>query len=75
MSKTFSGKQIVKVLEKYFDFKVVSQKESHVKVVKEIKNKVITTIVPLHKEIAEGTLHGILKLTEIEKKDFLKYAK
>ncbi|MEN9552000.1 MAG: hypothetical protein RI935_377 [Candidatus Parcubacteria bacterium] len=75
MSKTFSGKQIVKVLEKYFGFKVVFQKGSHVKVIKEVKNKVITSIVSLHKEIAEGTLHGILKLAEIEKKDFLKHAK
>jgi hypothetical protein len=34
------------------------------------KNKEITTIVPLHKEPAPGTLKGVLKLAQIEEKDF-----
>jgi predicted RNA binding protein YcfA (HicA-like mRNA interferase family) len=35
-----------------------------------INHKEITTIVPLHKELAPGTLKGVLKLAQIEEKDF-----
>jgi len=70
MSKVLSGKQIIKILCREFGFYFVSQKGSHVKLKKEIGNKKITTIVPLHKELAPGTLRGVLSLAQIEEKDF-----
>lgn len=75
MSKTFSGKYVIKILEKYFDFVQVSQKGSHVKMEKIVDKEKITTIVPNHKELQSGTLMGILALAKVEKNDFLKVAK
>lgn len=70
MAKTFSGKQVIKILEKRFGFVTISQKGSHVKL-KRIDDESIMTIVPLHKELARGTLRGILELAKIEEKEFL----
>jgi len=37
------------------------------------EGKIITTIVPLHKELALGTLRGILELAGIEPDEFIKF--
>ncbi len=70
MAKTFSGREVIKILCKRFDFFVVSQKGSHIKLRKIASGKVFTTIVPVHKEIARGTLKGILELAEIDEHEF-----
>lgn len=75
MAKTFSGKVVIKILEKHFGFIVISQKGSHVKMQKITADRTITTVVPNHKELLVGTLGGVLDLAEIDKKDFLKFAK
>ena len=75
MSKTFSGKAIIKILEKHFGFIQVSQKGSHIKLERNLDGGSCITIVPNHKEIQSGTLLGILELAKVEKKDFLKVAK
>lgn len=72
MAKTYSGKQVVQVLCRKFGFSFVSQKRSHLKLRKTTGGKTITTVVPLHKELAFGTLKGILDLAKIEIKDFTK---
>lgn len=73
MAKTFSGKQVVKILCKYFGFFIVSQKGSHIKLKKTIDNKMITAIVPMHKELARGTFRGILELAQIKVEEFFKH--
>lgn len=75
MAKTFSGKTIVKILEKHFAFIQVSQKGSHIKLEKVIGGNTIVTVIPNHSEVQSGTLAGILSLAKVDKKDFLKYAK
>jgi predicted RNA binding protein YcfA (HicA-like mRNA interferase family) len=70
MYKLISGRKVIKILCRDFGFYFVSQKGSHVKLRKRINHKEITTIVPLHKELAPGTLKGVLKLAQIEEKDF-----
>jgi len=70
MPKTFSGKEVVKILNREFGFSFVSQKGSHIKLRKHKNGKVLTTIVPLHKELARGTLRGVLELGEITEEDF-----
>ena len=75
MPKTFSGKLVVKFLCRDFGFCFISQKGSHIKLVKKIKTKKIITIVPQHKELALGTLKGVLKLAQIDENDFRKKAK
>jgi len=72
MSKILSGKEVIKILCREFGFSFVSQKGSHVKLQKKISNRTITTIVPLHKELARGTLLGILRLAEVDEQDFSK---
>jgi len=70
MSKNFSGKEVIKILCREFGFYFVSQKGSHIKLRKKKNNKKVTTIIPLHKELAPGTLRGILKLAEVDEEDF-----
>lgn len=69
MAKTFSGKEVVKILIREFGFSFVSQKGSHVKLRKKTGRRNVTTVVPLHKELARGTLLGILELAEIEEEE------
>jgi len=71
MPKVFSSKKVISILRKDFGFSVVSQKGSHIKLRKISRNRKITTIVPLHKELAPGTLRGVLELAEIELREFL----
>jgi predicted RNA binding protein YcfA (HicA-like mRNA interferase family) len=70
MYKPLSGRQVIKILCKNFGFYFISQKGSHVKLKKQVDKQEIITIVPLHKELAPGTIKGILKLAQIEEKDF-----
>jgi len=72
MYKSISGKKLVKFLSKT-GFSIYSRKGSHVKMIN-FKRKV-KTIIPMHKEIATGTLNSILKqvkLTEKEIKELMK---
>jgi len=57
-----SGAELVKALEKA-GFVVLRQKGSHVSMEKVDSASRWRTIVPLHREIARGTLHDILKQT------------
>jgi predicted RNA binding protein YcfA (HicA-like mRNA interferase family) len=54
-----SGKDMIRELEKD-GFLIVRQKGSHVSLQKGIHK----TVVPIHDELAKGTLLGILKLTK-----------
>ncbi|OGE87805.1 MAG: hypothetical protein A3J07_03780 [Candidatus Doudnabacteria bacterium RIFCSPLOWO2_02_FULL_49_13] len=71
MPKIFSGKEVTKVLCRSFGFSFISQKGSHVKLAKQQDGKTITTIVPMHKELARGTWKGILELAKVSEQEFL----
>ena len=58
-------------MKKYFNFEKVSQKGSHVKYKNLYSQKVF--IIPMHKEIASGTLKSILEQANIELDKFLKF--
>jgi predicted RNA binding protein YcfA (HicA-like mRNA interferase family) len=66
MPKTWSGKEVIRILVREFDFTVVSQKGSHVKLKKFDGRTTCMTIVSLHAELALGTLHGVLRLAGID---------
>ena len=66
--KVFSGALVITVLVKRFDFSVISQKGSHVKL-RHLDGR--TTIIPLHKELAPGTLSSVLSLAGVTRKRFL----
>jgi len=73
MSKRIiSGKKVIKILCREFGFYFVSQKGSHVKLRKKVKDRDIITVIPLHRELALGTLKGVLELAEINEEEFLK---
>lgn len=74
MPKIFSGKNVIKILSREFGFYFISQKGSHVKLRRKIDNKTFTTVVPLHKELAPGTLRSALELGGVELEEFLKVA-
>ncbi|MDO8743820.1 MAG: type II toxin-antitoxin system HicA family toxin [Candidatus Brocadiaceae bacterium] len=58
MSKTFSGRQVVKALRRC-GFVVDHQRGSHIFLHNLDKN--ISVIVPNHKELKKGTLNNIIK--------------
>ncbi|MEI6090626.1 MAG: type II toxin-antitoxin system HicA family toxin [bacterium] len=62
MSNTFSGKDIVKALRR-LGFIIDHQRGSHIFLHNLDKNQ--TVIVPNHQEIKKGTLHNILKSTDL----------
>lgn len=63
-----SARQVVKTLQK-LGFVKISQKGSHAKYKNLITNRIC--IVPMHDQIARGTLIGILQQADIELQDFL----
>lgn len=75
MPKIYSGELVVKILCRRFGFSFVSQKGSHVKLSRMIGGREVIAVVPLHKELAPGTLRGTLELAEVNEKDFKKYKK
>ena len=69
MPKLLSSKQIINILENK-DFVFISQKGSHMKFRKN-GSKSLTVIVPANKkEIPVGTLHSIIRQSDLSKKDF-----
>ena len=66
-----SGKEVIKFLGKR-GFGIVGRKGSHVRMKKIMLQKVLVTVVPLHKKLDTGTLLSILKQCEIEKEEFIK---
>ena len=70
MSKlpVISGKHLIKILCKYFNFRPLRQKGSHVT----LTNDFVFITVPMHNELDKGTLLGILKGADISKEDFIK---
>jgi predicted RNA binding protein YcfA (HicA-like mRNA interferase family) len=66
-----SGKDVIKALER-LGFIQVRQRGSHIILKKSTLTGSIGCVVPLHKELKIGTLHGILKLAKIEPEEFLK---
>lgn len=65
-----SGKEIIKVLTK-IGFVETRQKGSHVILKRKIKDGEIGCVVPLHKEVALGTLKGILKQANVSPEEFI----
>ncbi|MBU0648434.1 type II toxin-antitoxin system HicA family toxin [Patescibacteria group bacterium] len=73
MPKTVSGQKTIKILMKHFGFIKTSQKGSHVKLAAGHGRKKRMAIVPLHRELAKGTIAGVLKMADVESRDFWKH--
>lgn len=66
-----SGKQLLSALKKA-GFEEVRQKGSHVALRKITPGKTYRTIIPLHRELAKGTLRDILKQSGVTKDELVK---
>ena len=66
-----SGKEVIKALSK-IGFEHVRTKGSHAILNKQTDKGKITVPVPLHKEVAKGTLKSIMNQAELKLEDFLK---
>jgi predicted RNA binding protein YcfA (HicA-like mRNA interferase family) len=62
MSRTYSGKEVVKVLRRV-GFIIDHQRGSHIFLHNLERN--ISVVVPLHKELKKGTLNNILKKADL----------
>ena len=69
--KRLSGEDIVKALKR-MGFEPVRQRGSHVVLKKITINGAVGCVVPMHQEVATGTLHSLLKQAQITQKEFEK---
>ena len=67
---SLSGKELIRVLEKS-GFQVVRRRKSHVS----LQKGTYRNIVPLHHDLAKGTLLGILKQCGLTKNDLINLIK
>jgi len=65
-----SGEEAIRALQK-LGFVKIRQRGSHVVLRKEINEGVIGCVVPLHKELAVGTLRGILRQAQVSPDEFV----
>lgn len=73
MSKlpVLSGREILKVLSK-IGFTVVGRKGSHVRLKRRRDKEILIVIVPMHPELARGTLRSILRQANLTVEDLLR---
>ena len=65
-----SGQEVIRVLE-HLGFERIRQRGSHVILKKRTPEGDIGCVVPLHRELAIGTLRGILRQAGITWKEFM----
>jgi predicted RNA binding protein YcfA (HicA-like mRNA interferase family) len=65
-----SGEEAIRALER-LGFRQVRQRGSHVILKRETAQGVVGCVVPLHRELAIGTLGGILQQARIMPEDFM----
>jgi predicted RNA binding protein YcfA (HicA-like mRNA interferase family) len=68
--RRLSGKEIITTLEK-FGFQQVRQRGSHVVLKRQTSSGEVGCVVPLHREVAIGTIHGILRQARLSVEEFL----
>jgi predicted RNA binding protein YcfA (HicA-like mRNA interferase family) len=65
-----SGERVVRALKRA-GFVELRQKGSHVSLEKRMSDRVFKTVVPMHSELAKGTLSDILKQCGLALEEFL----
>ena len=63
------GKEIITTLEK-LGFQQIRQKGSHVVLKKQTATGEVGCVVPLHRQVAVGTIHGILRQAKLSVEEF-----
>jgi predicted RNA binding protein YcfA (HicA-like mRNA interferase family) len=67
-----SGQEVIRALSR-LGFRVVRQRGSHVILRKDTDSGAVGCAVPAHRELAPGTLRGILKLAGVSLEDLMKH--
>jgi predicted RNA binding protein YcfA (HicA-like mRNA interferase family) len=67
-----SGEKAIRVLER-LGFVRVRQRGSHVVLRKQTSESELICVVPVHKELAVGTLRSILRQAKVTHEDFLEH--
>jgi len=67
-----SGRQVVRVLTR-IGFVIVGRKGSHVRLKRRRGEEVLIVIVPMHRELAKGTLRSILKQANLTVEDLIRF--
>lgn len=65
-----SGQEAIRALER-LGFEQVRQRGSHVVLKKQTPEGAVGCVVPLHRELAIGTLRGILKQARVTSDEFM----
>ena len=65
-----SGQEAIRALEK-LGFEQVRQRGSHVVLKKQMAEGAVGCVVPLHRELAIGTLRGILRQAGVTPEEFI----
>jgi len=65
-----SGQETIAALKR-LGFTEIRQKGSHVVLKKQTPTETVGCVVPLHKELAIGTLKGVLRQAKISPEEFL----
>jgi predicted RNA binding protein YcfA (HicA-like mRNA interferase family) len=68
-SRRVSGHEVIRTLER-LGFVQVRQRGSHVVLKRQTPEGAIGCVVPLHRELALGTLRGILKQARVTSEEF-----
>ncbi|WP_292345893.1 MULTISPECIES: type II toxin-antitoxin system HicA family toxin [unclassified Methanoregula] len=71
--KPVSGEETVKILCNTFGFSVSGHAGSHVRLSKPTADGKVGTVVPLHDELKQGTLRGVLRLARVDIDDFYRH--
>ncbi|PKP55514.1 hypothetical protein CVT91_15540 [Candidatus Atribacteria bacterium HGW-Atribacteria-1] len=69
--KRMSGKEVVSILKK-FGFREIRQKGSHIILKRTTSEEEIGCVIPLHSELAIGTLRGILRQAKVNIEEFMR---
>ena len=66
-----SGREMVKILGK-IGFAIVGRKGSHVRMKRRRGKEVLIVIVPMHPELAKGTLRSVLRQANLTVEDLIR---
>ena len=69
-----SGKEAIRTLER-LGFEQVRQRGSHVILTKQVPEGKVGCVVPLHRQLAIGTLRGILRQAGVSPEEFMEKVK
>lgn len=72
-TKPISGAFVIKILCKHFGFEISGRKGSHVRLAKITPEGKVGTVIPMHDELAPGTLRYALKLAGITVEELEEY--